>query len=55
LQNDRDLAAKLDFVLNNSIVAESARRVADRFGETSAAVLAADEVDAVMTCKTGQV
>jgi rhamnosyltransferase subunit B len=55
LQNDRDLASKLEFVLNDSRVTESARRIAGRFGETSAAVLAADEVDAVMTCKTGQV
>ena len=55
LQRERDLAAKLEFVLNNSSVAESAHRLMDRFNESSGSELAAAEVDAVMTGRTVQV
>lgn len=53
LQNDRDLARELEFVLNDSSVTKSALDTASRFTGTSAAVLAADEVDAVIIGRTG--
>lgn len=60
LQSDHDLASKLEFVLNDSSVAESTRQVASRFTQpsgsvSSGVVSAADEVDAVMIGRTGQV
>ncbi|WP_145217222.1 nucleotide disphospho-sugar-binding domain-containing protein [Planctomycetes bacterium TBK1r] len=54
LHRDRDLAGKLGFVLNDVGMAESTRRIRDRFGGSSAPQLVADEIDAALTGTTAQ-